>query len=278
MKKETYEPSQLHNELPDAPQPQSPKKVSKNNIVIGVVVGILLIAGVAIWNNPRVQHWGEPRAAKLTVVNEEQFKEKLLEFWRYKYEEEFVFLGVGNKDPGYCFFGGRATSPSIPGEEFIFRAGVYEDGSVFCEDEYFAFTIRDEYEAYMADLLREFLPEEFKIYQRYSLDKFKELDKKISFEEFLERYRGKYTDIGFSIYVLETKFKWSEAEEKGEEIAKKLFEKGYVGSIFVRTRDEENYRLLARNDRRNFSEQPNENTILIKMFEKKYEVIVDREE
>ncbi len=277
MKKETYEPSQLHNEVPDPPQPQSSKKVSKNNIVIGVVVGILLIAGVAIWNNPRVQHWGEPRAAKLTVVNEDQFKEKLLEFWRYKYDEEFSILYTENRDSGYCFFYGQATSPSIE-RRFDFWAGVYEDGSVFCEDEYFAFTIRDEYEAYMADLLREFLPEEFKIYQHYPFNKFTELEKKISFEEFLESYRGEYTGIDFSIYIKESDITLKEMSTRTDLIAAKLLKEGFYGDIFIRSVYDDEFPLISRSYTGKPGVPKNLERILLKVFEDNYEIKLKMED
>ncbi len=278
MKKESYELSQLHNELPDPQLPQSPKKVSKNNIVIGALVGILLIAGVAIWNNPRVQHWGELRGATLEQYNEEQFIEKYKEFLKEKYDEEFTIKWVGNQDYGYCFFEGRATTDSIEEKGFYFRAGIYENGEVFGEDEYFAFTIRDEYEAYMADLLREFLPEEFKIYQWYPMNKFTELDKKISFNDFLKQYRGRYQGINFSVYIRESDIPLKEMSSKSDLIAEKLLKEGFYSNIFIRSVYDEEYPLINRVYTGKIGVPKNNEAIILKIFENNFDVIVSLED
>ncbi len=278
MNKETIEPNQLHNELPDPSPSQSPKKVSINNIVIGVLVGILLIAGVVIWNNPRVQHWGELRGATLEQYSEGQFIEKYKEFLKEKYDEEFAIKWVGNQDYGYCFFEGMGTTDSIPGEEFYFRAGIYENGEVFGEDEYFAFTIRDEYEAYMADLLREFLPEEFKIYQGYPINNFTELKKKISFEEFLEQYKGVYQGIDFGIYIKESDTTLKQLNLKADLMAEKLLKNGFYGAIFIRSRYDEEYYSVTREFRGNHGVPKNLERILIKVFNDNYEIKLKMEE
>jgi hypothetical protein len=115
-------------------------------------------------------------------------------------------------------------------------------------DEYFQFTIKEDFENYISEIIAEVFPIH-KVYANYSSNPFEGFDKNSSLEEVLKEYEEK--DINFNFYVnvkSSRNLDIENVENSIEELAMLVLSRKYRGCIIVNALDEDYYDAVINNE------------------------------
>lgn len=169
-----------------------------------------------------------PDTYKLTEIPEEKLKEMALAVLKEKYDENFSIRYFRARSATHCFFWGEGESLDT-GYPLLFSVQYFRDRTEV-HDLYFQWTIKKDYEQYMSGFIKDVIPEH-KVYMGPGIHFFLDITKKISFNEFLERYGKQKNGINFNIYVKESYIRSVDANELSTKLGEVIKVTGYQGSI-----------------------------------------------
>ena len=230
-------------------------------MIVLCILMVLIQSGCAKEDN-RYTNANGSKVAEIHFTDEfadNTLKPAYEEYLKNKYDEEFTVTYIEpTVDMYLCKYYGEVTA-NESGEWFEIFCSYYEDETVTCEDTYFQYAIKDEYEQYMSNIISEVFPEH-KITQRYSLARFTDVTEKINFDEFLETYMGDDSNrISFLVYIKDSEL--TNSEEQILQLSEALKNINYSGNITMYRFPDEIY-----DNYENPLEQYNENCLIIKYY------------
>ena len=230
-------------------------------MIVLCILTVLIQSGCAKDDNRYTNENGS-KVAEIHFTDEfvdNTLKPAYEDYLKNKYDEEFTVTYIEPTISTYlCKYYGEVTADES-GQRFEIFCSYYEDETVTCEDTYFQYTIKDEYEQYMSNIVSEVFPEH-KIIQTYSSARFTDLTEKINFDEFLEKYMGDDSNsIDFRVFIKDSEL--TNSDEQILQIIEALKNINYSGNLIIYRYPDEIY---DNND--NLSEQYTPNYIIIKCY------------
>ncbi|GHU50995.1 hypothetical protein AGMMS49975_03190 [Clostridia bacterium] len=179
-------------------------------------------------------------------VSDDEAKRQIVGYLKEKYDKDFEITFTNPMSFKYCQY--KFEAESIPEKDFVYiSASLYKNGKIACNDDYFAYLIRDDYGKYISDVIAEVYPENKVI--AYSLGyKFNGFDKNSTFKDALENYQQIHSAFQLTIYINEENSRERKMKISNE-IAQQLYISGFSDSAYVYcVRNEENkgYQTLKR--------------------------------
>ena len=202
-------------------------------MIVLCILMVLIQSGCAKEDN-RYTNANGSKVAEIHFTDEfadNTLKPAYEEYLKNKYDEEFTVTYIEpTVSLNLCKYYGEVTA-NESGEWFEIFCSYYEDETVTCEDAYFQYTIKDEYEQYMSNIISEVFPEH-KIIQIYSSARFTDMTEKINFDEYLETYMGNDSNrINFRVYIKDSEL--TNSEEQILQLTEALKNINYRGIITI---------------------------------------------
>ncbi|MBD5521686.1 MAG: hypothetical protein HDR03_10825 [Lachnospiraceae bacterium] len=208
-----------------------------------IVLCILMLLSLSgCYEDDRYTNANGSKVAEIKFTDEfadNTLKPAYEEYLKNKYDEEFTVTYIEPTVSFYlCKYYGEVTA-NESGQRFEIFCSYYEDETVTCEDNYFYYTIKDEYEQYMSDIISEVFPEH-KIDRSYSFSRFLDVKKKINFDEFLEKYMGDYSNsVDFLVYIKDSEL--TDSDEQILQLSAALKNINFSGNITIHRFPDEIY-------------------------------------